>query len=399
MRINSNPFFQPAVCVIVCCLISDLALAQTSSGTNSNAFNPAIGVIFQGGYWHYGEGPDNYLIPGFPFAGEAGPIDEGFALGETEIDISANVDDKFTAWLTLPIAIEDGEGAIEIEEAWIETTTLPVGLSLRVGRFFSGIGYLNGKHAHTWDFADQPLPYQTLLGDQYLDDGIQVRWLAPTDVYLELGGELLRGDRFPAGGADNSGHGSASVFANVGGDFNADSSWLAGLSYLDSSSAQRASGDEDDPLLFDGDTKTTIAHVVWKWAPNGNWKQRNAIVQAEYIRNDNDGNYTLPSGPTLAYDATQSGWYLQGIYQPFPRWRFGVRYDQLSSDNPGAQFNGSDLAANGKPKRYSLMADWSNSEFSRLRLQVTRDHAGPVNHNQFGLQYTFSIGAHGAHTF
>jgi hypothetical protein len=45
------------------------------------------------------------------------------------------------------------------------------------------------------------------------------------------------------------------------------------------------------------------------------------------------------------------------------------------------------------------MVDWSNSEFSRLRLQYTRDEAGLTDDDQFGLQYILSIGAHGAHTF
>jgi hypothetical protein len=51
------------------------------------------------------------------------------------------------------------------------------------------------------------------------------------------------------------------------------------------------------------------------------------------------------------------------------------------------------------PRRYSLMVDWSNSEFSRLRLQYNYDSAGEDADNQFGLQYIFSIGAHGAHSF
>ena len=45
------------------------------------------------------------------------------------------------------------------------------------------------------------------------------------------------------------------------------------------------------------------------------------------------------------------------------------------------------------------MADWSNSEFSRLRFQYNHDRATLADDNQFGLQYMFSIGAHGAHTF
>ena len=376
------------------------APAAASRAPGSSAFNPAIGVIFQGNAWRHGEDPESYYIPGFPTGGEAGPISEGLSLGETEIDISANVDDKFTAWLTAPIVIEDGEPKIEIEEAWIETTAMPGGLSLRFGRFFSGIGYLNAKHQHSWDFADQPLPYQAFLGDQYLDDGVQARWVAPTDLYMELGAEVLNGDRYPAAGADNSGFGAQSVFVNVGGDMGSDSSWLAGLSYLDVSAIDRASGGEDDPYFFSGDSSVAAAHFIWKWAPNGNWKQKNFVLQSEYLWRSEDGEYTLPGGSVLAYDNRQRGWYLQAVYQPFPRWRFGGRVDGLSSDNPGAAFAGTLLDPQGSdPVRYSVMTDWSNSEFSRLRFQYTRDEAGLVDDNEFGLQYIFSIGAHGAHSF
>ncbi len=374
--------------------------AAPSSVSGNSAFNPAIGIIFQGQAWNYQRSPDDYAVQGFPFGGEAGPVTEGLGIGETELIFNANVDDKFTAWLTAALALEDGEAVVEIEEAWIEATALPAGFGAKFGRFFSGIGYLNGKHSHTWDFVDQPLPYQAFLGDQYLDDGVQLRWLAPTNLYLELGGEVLQGSRYPAGGSAHSGFGSYSLFANVGGDVGTDSSWLAGVSYLDTEARERASGDEDDPLLFDGDSTLTSALFVWKWAPNGNWKQRNFKFQSELFWRSNDGSYTIPGGPGLPYDADQRGWYAQAVYQPVPRWRIGGRIDSLSSDDPGAAFAGTALAAPGSdPQRYSFMADWSNSEFSRLRLQYTKDEAGPSDDNQWGLQYIHSIGAHGAHTF
>ncbi|NNF52333.1 MAG: carbohydrate porin [Gammaproteobacteria bacterium] len=380
---------------------ASMGATRTAAAASGNAaFNPAIGVIFQGNAWRHGDDPDSFYIPGFPIGGEAGPISEGMSIGETEIDISANVDDKFTAWLTAPIVIEDGEPKIEVEEAWIETTAMPAGLSLRLGRFFSGIGYLNAKHQHSWDFADQPLPYQAFLGDQYLDDGLQVRWVAPTDLYMEFGTELLNGGRYPSEGSDNSGFGAQSLFVNVGGDVGTDNSWLAGVSYLDASAIDRPSGDEDDPLLFTGDSAVMTAQFVWKWAPNGNWKQKNLVIQSEYMWRREDGSYTLPGGSVLAYDTRQRGWYLQGVYQPFPRWRFGARIDGLSANSPGSAFDGTLLAVpDDDPMRYSLMTDWSNSEFSRLRFQYTRDEAGILDDNEFGLQYIFSIGAHGAHSF
>jgi hypothetical protein len=45
------------------------------------------------------------------------------------------------------------------------------------------------------------------------------------------------------------------------------------------------------------------------------------------------------------------------------------------------------------------MFDYSNSEFSRIRLQFNRDESGLKNDNQFTLQYIMSMGAHGAHAF
>jgi hypothetical protein len=371
---------------------------MVASGDNS--FNPALGVIFQGQAWSYENDPEDYQVPGFPLGGEAGPLPEGLALGEIEINISANVDDKFTAWLTVPIAIEDGETVVEVEEAWIETLAMPAGLSLRMGRFYSNIGYLNDKHSHSWDFADQPLVYQAFLGNQYLDDGLQLRWLAPTELYFELGAEVTRGERYPAGGAGRSGFGSYAFHAITGGDVGFSHSWRAGLSYLQSEADERVSGSEENPLLFTGESDLMMVEFVWKWSPNGNFKQRNFKFQAEYMWRNEDGVYDLSGNSILPYNTDQQGWYLQAVYQPVPRWRVGLRYDQLSSDNPDDAYIDTPLMpGQSNPRRYSVMADWSNSEFSRLRLQYTLDQAGIDDDNQWGLQYTFSIGAHGAHAF
>jgi len=377
--------------------------AGSSSGisvSSDSSFNPAMGVIFLGQAMSYDHNPEGYMIPGFPLGGEAGPAPEGFSLAETEINVSANVDDKFTAWLTMPVVIEDGETKVEIEEAWVETLRLPAGLSMRMGRTYSNIGYLNNQHSHAWDFADQPLVYQAFLGSQYLDDGLQVRWLAPTDMYLELSGEVFRGDRYPAAGAANSGVGSYSLSLKAGGDAGFSSSWLAGVSWLATKSADRASGDENEPLLFTGDSDLWIADFVWKWAPNGNWRERNFKLQAEYLWRDENGEYTLPDDRMLSWKDKQQGWYVQAVYQPIPQWRFGARVDALSGASSNPDFYATPLASNGDdPMRYSVMVDWSNSEFSRVRLQYNRDEAGQENDNQFGLQYIYSIGAHGAHSF
>jgi len=309
-----------------------------STGAASSAFNPAIGVVFQG------------QVRQSDASG--GEEEEGYVLGETEVIMQANVDDKFRAWLTAAIALEDGESVIEIEESWVEATALPAGFGARVGRFASGVGYLNEKHSHQWDFADQPLPYQVFMDRRYFDGGVQLRWLAPTDVYMELGGEVLQGE----GGS--SGLNSRSLFANVGGDVGANNSWLAGGSYLEP----------------DDSSSISIAHFVWKWAPQGNWRQRNFVFQTEYFERSDT--------------VTDTGWYAQAVFQPIQRWRFGARADALQLESE-----------TNDPSRFTLMVDWSNSEFSRLRLQLARADDGTDTSNEWGLQYVHSIGAHGAHSF
>jgi hypothetical protein len=51
------------------------------------------------------------------------------------------------------------------------------------------------------------------------------------------------------------------------------------------------------------------------------------------------------------------------------------------------------------PSRTSVMVDYSNSEFSRVRLQFNKDDSGPESDNQWYVQYLMSLGAHGAHQF
>lgn len=380
--------------------LAPIAAAPGSSGGGSSRFNPAIGVVFQGQIWNSEVNPEDAFIPGFPQGGEAGAIADGITLGETEINFTASVDDKFTARLTVPVVIEDGEAGVELEEAWVETTALPGGLALLIGQHKANIGYLNTQHSHTWDFVDQPLPYKAFLGGQYSDTGVAARWLAPTDFYLELSGEINRGSAYPAGGDARNGFGAYAFHAKTGGDIGFSNSWLAGVSYLSGKSDERESGDEDEPLLFTGTTDLMMAEFVWKWAPNGNNRQRNFKFMAEYLWSNSDGDYTLTDGQVLPYNVNQQGWYLQAIYQPLPRWRIGLRWDQLNSDNPGNDFNNTQLMPmSDDPYRYSIMGDWSNSEFSRLRLQYIYDRSGLLNDNQIGLQYIFSIGAHGGHTF
>jgi hypothetical protein len=324
-------------------------------------------------------------------------VGRGFSLAESELGIAASID----PWLRGAANISlHPDNTVSVEEAYVQTTALDHGLSLKAGRFLSGIGYLNSQHAHTWDFIDNPLSYQAFLGTQFGDDGLQLRWLAPTDLFLEAGAEVGRGRGFPGSNTANNGAGATALYAHAGGDAGDDNSWRAGLSLLNARAADQPVLASDAlgtvaTQLFSGSTRVWIADGVWKWAPNGNATRTNFKLQGEYLRSTRDGGLTDAAGLTSPLATTQSGWYLQGVYQFMPRWRVGVRTERLDSGAASAL-----SAAVYRPGKNSLMLDFNPSEFSRVRLQVARDLSrfGKPD-NQLYLQYQMSLGAHGAHSY
>lgn len=384
------------------------------SGTAADGaiFNPDISLILDGRYSAYSNDSE-YALPGFMLGEEAGREAEGFHLGHNELAVSANVDDLFYGKLTAVIADHEGSTEVELEEAYIETQSLGHGVSVKAGRFFSGIGYLNEQHPHAWDFADAPLVYDGMFGGQLRDDGLQIGWVAPTDLYLNVGVEVTRGERFPAGGATSDGAGAHTLFAKIGGDLGVSHAWQLGLSHWWADVEDRTSGGHahDGATLetptFSGESELYGIDFVWKWAPQGNTTERNFKLQAEYFVRDETGEVTLDDGSDnperTSYDGSQSGWYLQGIYQFMPRWRLGLRYDRLEADNQGS--DSEVLAEAGlddlghSPTRTSLMLDYSHSEYSRLRLQYAKDDSYPDSDNILTLQYIMSLGPHGAHSF
>ena len=395
-----------------CSAIALALLAQTANAqqASANQFNPAISLILDGKYAELKNDSEAYELPGFQLGGEAGVGAAGFSAEHSELVFSANIDDLFYGRVTTAIASHEGETELELEEAFIESVGLGNGLTVKAGRFLSGIGYLNSQHSHAWDFADVPLIYRGLFANQLSDEGVQLRWIAPSELYLQFGAELLSGRGFPAGGAEN-GNSAQTVFIKLGGDIGISQSWQLGLSRWQADVTSRTSGGHahggaaSEEFAFAGDSAINALDLVWKWAPNGNPKQRNLKFQLEYFQRDEAGDVTNTADAmeTTTYDASQSGWYAQAVYQFHPQWRVGLRYDQLNASNSGSDdvvLGEAGLDDEGHtPKRSSLMIDYNHSEFSRLRLQYNQDDSSEDSDRQIYLQYVMSLGAHGAHQF
>ena len=103
--------------------------------------------------------------------------------------------------------------------------------------------------------------------------------------------------------------------------------------------------------MFAGDTRLFGVDFRYTYAPTGNARDRELILQGEYFRRSEKGLYTLEEqhceeedeqgnpheheichteSETEHLNGDASGWYAQAVYKFMPRWRAGLRYARLS---------------------------------------------------------------------
>jgi hypothetical protein len=420
----------------ICC--APTAYAQSNQMISSGSqFNPAMSLILDGNYYHdnqkglSGTVLDNMAGIGHSvgFGAEEAGLQNGFNLGESELVMSAVVDPYFDGLLIMTVS---GDGATALEESWLQTRMLPAGLKVKMGKFLSGIGYQNSQHKHTWDFADQNLAYLGLLGGEgFKDVGVQVTWLAPTPFYALFGLEALQGndqERFGTQisnddaqtiiasnqpfSAAQSGSRLNTLFAKFAPDIGADQALQIGVSYAQAQHYQQLLDDDDtalsgDEYTLDGKQQLYGLDWVYKWDSAGEFGQGDIKITGEYLRLKKDmkvdaigTNANVMLGDKVT--GTQDGYYLQASYGIAPRWKLAARYDVNGANNE------LDVAGTNTPfkqsSRQSISLAFVPSEFSRLRLQLAQGSIYDTSDNktslkQVFLQYTHSLGTHGAHKF
>jgi hypothetical protein len=334
-----------------------------------------------------------------------GQRDKGLGLGHSDLSAFGPVGTHLQAQLTAAIHSHDRKVDLELEEAWLQTRTLPTGLQLRAGRFASQIGYLNEQHPHADDFVERPLLYRAFLGGHWIDDGVRLNWTAPTSLYLRLGAEVFRGRRLVEETASAGSPGAMVLSAKTGGDLGTSHSWQAGLSFLHNR-REAAVEDEDDHAgegghdhghghshahgaAFSG-RRMWIGEVAWKWAPEGNNSRQQLRVAYEFARVQGLNRFAASRDRHEAQ-------YLSVVWRFAPSWEVGARQDLLRVRIPhGDHFHG------GRLRESALMLAWKPTHAQSLRLQLTRQRDGggfDTATRAVQLQYVLSFGAHAAHSF
>ena len=363
---------------------------QSARRPGSSLMNPAMSAIFDGTFGYYGRHLADFKAAGLPPAGDDPSADrEGFGMQEVELAFQSAIDPYLEGSLFLTIPNLEG---LEVEEAFLVTTSLPLNLQVKAGSFRSQMGRNNTQHLHLQNFTRRPL-FTSLLfgGDGMRGPGVQASVLLPlpwfATLYLE-GFSLGAPDdptlvtTFGGGGRRDPSNLTTAAVLEQYWDATENASLMLGLNaatgrLFDCAGATpcpaggvRASR----TLLYGGD-------LTFRWKP-ANVTRTYASVQWTtelFFRSIGDGGQTEGAG------------YTEPVVQFARRWTVGGRLDVVGLPSGDAL-----------PRRYGYAGSltFAPSEFSRFRLYA-QEITGPgiPSSTVAFLQTEVSLGAHGAHPY
>ena len=345
--------------------------------------------------------------------GDHDPQQRGFNARNIELALDGAVDPYFEGFANIVFKLDnDNETSVEVEEAFMQTTSLPFNLQLKAGQFFAAFGRLNPTHPHTWDFADTPLVNGLFLGPDGLRGvGAQASWTLPLPWYSQL---IF---------ASQNGRGSTGFsFRNPGDN---------GMFFDRITTDREARGLQDFVWIprFENsfnlsDTQTVLAGVSGAFGSNETgansrtqiygadllykWKSSHAEGgfpfvkwQTEFMYRRFQAGHGADDSFPVAETFHDWGLYSQVLWGFKKGWVAGVRGDYIHMQD--SMFT-DDL---DRQSRWRLSANltWYPTEFSKIRLQYNQDF---LEENFFlsarevesiFLQWEFILGSHGAHKF
>jgi hypothetical protein len=351
------------------------------------------------------------------------PRKRGFTVQNVELSFRGAVDTYLTGEAHIIYFLDPltSETRVELEETFMTTTSLPYGLQLEAGHFFTEFGRVNPKHPHQWHWQDQPVINTRFFGpDGMRGPGYRLGWLLPVSWFseLHLGMQNANGETMASFLAseeffneraignrpfvnrevktlkdfayllrlDNSFDPSETVTAKIG---------LSGLY------GPNATGNEGETSIYGVD-------LVVKWRPA--YSERGwpfLIWETEVMQRDyKAAAYFDDSDPANVIDLPEGtlhdqGFYTQLLYGFKTGWAAGLRYEYATGTGQSVGGRDRDPFRDDR-SRISPLVTWMPTEFSRFRAQYNYDRADHLPDREahsVWLGVEFMYGAHAAHSF
>ncbi len=379
--------------------------ATVRGGGGTTRIQPDVGVVFTGGIGWFSADPTirSWIDPSVDGSSSGSPTEEHghepfsdesglfLQIQELELSFRAAVDPFLRGDVYMAATPEH----VEIEEAYVSTLALPLGLKLRAGWFQLPFGRFNTQHyLETSPFVDQPLPNRRFMGPEQLRGiAFECSWLLPLPWYVMLYGVLSTAENevtFDASGYSGNGIKKFISLFRLEQFHDISDTWSLkwGLS-----AARGPHGSNTDSWLIGGD-------IYLKWRDIRSI--RYVALQIETMLRDR----RAPDQDNL-----DAGIYSQLDWRMSRNWSMAGRFDWVKGveiSSPGSSMSSSFLSSLGDQWRMSGSLSFFASEFHRWRIQYVYDRmaspslgsdVNPRSVHEVFIQYQAVMGSHGAHPF
>jgi len=354
-----------------------------------SVFNPSIGFV--------GETVFSYRSRGAQATGSDRPGGWDANLRSAELNLAASVDPFAKGYAVINASADaaTGEANLGVEEAAIQTTSLPWNLEVKGGRFFGEFGRLAYIHDHELPFVNRPLVLDQYIGGESQTDGVQINYLLPVPHYVSL--TVGAGDKF-GDPQNNVGGFRAFNELNFWGrlssyfDLTPDISLEPGISGLwnpDTVDRGGALFQPDGTVLVERERRLVGADLVLSYRPLRNNQFQSLTWGTEVLYSDNRYDVVDSSGNFLpGRDVGSLGLYSYLAYKFHRQWTTGFLFEWLEN-NQNKQ---------AKTTAYSPYITWALSHWNQLRLQYTHTDnnaaTGLRPNDGVYLQWAWIIGSH-----
>jgi hypothetical protein len=373
------------------------SVVEAQKKVRPGEFNPAIGLV--------GETLFSYRSKGNDKTGSERPGGFDAFQRSVELDIAASVDPFAKAYAVVNASAdaETGEAALGVEEAALQTTSLPWNLELKAGRFFGEFGKLSFIHDHELPFVNRPLALDQYIGGESRTDGAQINWLLPLPHYVSLT------TGFGAGFGGDAPLNNPGAFRHLSGfnyfgrlstyfDLTPSLQLETGISGLENPNTQDRGGvaaftGPGAVALTEKERRVLGFDLKLSWIPLRNNQFQRLDWGTEVLYSDSRYLFD-PDGDaaTTADDFHRSigsvGLYSYLTYKWHRQWSAGFLFDFVED---AANQNDHTFA-------YSPYVTWALSHWNQLRLQYTHTEHGSLSplksDDAIYLQWAWIIGSH-----
>ncbi len=363
------------------------SVSEAQKKTLPSEFNPAIGLV--------GEEITSYDTKGMSEnnTGRPGGIDVN--VRSVELNVASAVDPFAKGYAVINASADPitGEASLGIEEAALQTTSLPWNLELKAGRFFGEFGRLAYIHDHELPVVNRPLALDQYIGGESRTDGVQVNWLAPLPHYLSLtagAGDQFGGDIPPADPGDFRHFNALNYWSRLSTYFDLTPDWEAemGVSGLINPGGGQLAQPDSSAVMTE--RRLAGADFSLKWAPLRDNQFQSLTWGNEALFSDNRYGALAKGVPIDTVAVGAWGLYSYLTWKFSRVWSAGFCVNWVENNQNAAYHT----------TQYSPYITWALSHWNQLRLEYTHTEytdnqvRGLSNGDALYLQLAWIIGAH-----